>query len=138
MPTNPSLAGSMCYGSVRAALSLGTHEREQNNESETQSGGTETVLLPPRTTSSDSEAFWKAIRAPEEFAPSTESLLQETVLNARASLQAQNAKRKECPNRKRVEQDLVDRWRRSSTAEDTPLPNVEPIHPSLDPLVSPF
>ncbi len=128
------------YGSVRHALALGPapSPAPTENEAREPEGGVETMWRPtPPVTTPDSEnAFWNAVYNPTNVEVDGEALRLQVVAEARASMRAELERRKTCPNRLRVEQRLLDQWRRAAvpTINETPrLGRATPDH-----LQSPF
>lgn len=135
----------LCYGSIRAALSLGPDGTTRDGgESEGSTTMRETVWRRPEMGLGSRAEFWEALNGRSEA--SVEDLRGELVSQSRAAMKSSILARKQCAARKQVEQHLTEVWRQAAggtTSQDlTPLAANNTPHQvaqrTPDPLHSPY
>ena len=128
------------YGSVRDALSLGPGPPPVSSENQFEQEGewmeSTWRQTSPALTSDSEDTFWNCVYNRKQVDVDVDLLRSEVVGQARTNMRAELARRKANPNRLRVEQRLLDQWRRAAvpTLNETPrLGRTTPDH-----LQSPF
>lgn len=131
---------TLSYGSVREALKLGSAESTKVKKEEQRAHDDDNMIpniwSPPVVPGTDRDSFWRTIYEAREKHAEISDLRTQVIEQARSTMRAELMERKQCPNRNRIEQRLLEQWQKA--AAPTAVPETPRLHRTPDPLHSPF